>query len=166
MVAFLKIFLAALCFVIAVMLMLTVLASLLNKKAETFFDEGEMLWIDRRHVWGFPISFTKYSMNNERLFVRSGLLNLVENEVRLYRVLDLQLVQSLKQRLLGLGTIVVRTSDKSLHTFELRNICHAREVKELLSEHVEEQRQKNRVSSREYMAVDTDEEDDNADDFV
>ena len=52
----------------------------------------EFIWKDRkRNALGLPWTFTKYSLSEDRLFVESGLLKTVENEVRLYRILDLSL---------------------------------------------------------------------------
>lgn len=111
------------------------------------------LWKDRkRTLFGLPWSFTKYSFTDERLFIQTGLLNLQENECRLYRILDLKLTRSFGQRIFGLGTISISSSDKNLGDFELKNIKHPRDVKELLSETIEAQRDKKRVVSREYMS--------------
>ena len=112
----------------------------------------EILWKDRKRIiFGLPWTFTKYSFTEERLFIQTGILNLQENECRLYRILDLKLTRSFWQRLFGLGTITVSSSDKNLGNFELKNIKHSKETKELLSRTIEEQRDKKRVVSREYM---------------
>ena len=55
------------------------------------------------------------------------------------------------QRIFGLGTIRVESSDKTLKDFEIKNIKNSAEVKEELSELVEEQREKKRVSTREFV---------------
>lgn len=112
----------------------------------------EVLWEDRKRIiFGLPWSFTKYSLTDERLFIESGLLTTKENECRLYRIMDLQLTRTLGQRIFNLGTITICSSDKSLGDFELKNIKNPKEVKELLAEQVEVQRDKKRVVSREIM---------------
>jgi hypothetical protein len=50
-----------------------------------------------------------------------------------------------------MGTIKIVSSDKSLNNFELKNIKRPREVKEKLSELVEQQRDLKRVTGRELM---------------
>lgn len=120
---------------------------------------ANILWQDRKRYFGLPISFTKYSMSEDRLFVETGFLNLTQNEVRLYRILDLQLKRSLGQRIFGVGSILVSSSDKSLGTFEIKNIKHSANVKEMLSVQVEQQREEKRVYSRENMLDDTDDSD-------
>ena len=98
-------------------------------------------------------------MSEDRLFVETGLLNLTQNEVRLYRILDLQLKRSIGQRIFGVGSIIVSSSDKSLGTFEIKNIKNSANVKEMLSVQVEQQREEKRVYSRENMLDDVDDAD-------
>ncbi len=112
----------------------------------------EFIWKDRkRNALGLPWTFTKYSLSEDRLFVERGLLKTVENEVRLYRILDLSLSRTLSQKIFGIGTIKVSSADKTLGDFEIKNIKKPDKVKEDLSRLVEENREKKRVSGREYM---------------
>lgn len=127
----------------------------------------EILWKDRKRGFlGLPLSFTKYSLTKERLFVETGFINSVENEVRLYRILDVQMTRTLGQKMFGLGSINVHSSDASLKDFTIKNIKKPKYVKELLSELVEKQRDEKRVVNRELMAssIDDDELDDHDDD--
>ena len=127
----------------------------------------EILWKDRKRGFlGLPLSFTKYSLTKERLFVETGFINSVENEVRLYRILDVQMTRNLGQKMFGLGSINVHSSDASLKDFTIKNIKKPKYVKELLSELVEKQRDEKRVVNRELMAssIDEDELNDNDDD--
>lgn len=112
----------------------------------------EIIWKDRkRNAFGLPWTFTTYSFSEDRLFVKSGLLKTIENEVRLYRILDLSLSRTLLQKIFGTGTIRISSADKTLGDFELVNVKKPEEIKEKLSNLVEENREKKRVSSREYM---------------
>lgn len=124
---------------------------------------ANILWHDRKRYLGLPISFTKYSMSEDRLFVETGFFNLTQNEVRLYRILDLQLKRSLGQRIFGVGSIIISSSDKSLGTFEIKNIKNSANVKEMLSVQVEQQREAKRVVGREYMGGDVDFDEDDID---
>lgn len=100
--------------------------------------EIEILWKDRKRVLGLPLSFTQYSMSADRLFLKKGLLNLSVDEVILYRVRDISLKMSLGQRLFGVGSVLVLSSDKSLPELELKNIRRPQQVKELIHRQVEE----------------------------
>ncbi len=118
------------------------------------------LWKDRKRTFlGLPLSFTKYCLTDDRLFIETGFFNSVENEVRLYRILDLQLSRSLGQKIFGLGTIKVKSADKTMGDFEIKNIKNSKAVKEQLSNLVEEMRDKKRVVNREMMVDDTDDDD-------
>ena len=115
-------------------------------------NKNELNWYDRKRLWcGLPWTFTKYGMSDDRLFVQTGLFNTHEMEVRLYRILNLRLDRSLIQRVFGLGTIHVDSSDLDLKCFPLKNIRDSQGVKELLSEQVEIERKRNRVYSRENL---------------
>ena len=141
--------------VLIISIVLCILSSRRNRKVRTISVSGRYLWSDRKHsIYGFPISFTKYTLTTERLFIVTGLFNTTENEVRLYRILDLQLRETFGQKLLGLGSVVLKTSDKSMRNFSIKNISHAKAVKELLSDSVEAQRRKNGVVSREFIDYD------------
>ena len=112
----------------------------------------EILWKDRKRVWcGLPWTFTVYSLSGDRLFIRKGFFSQKEDEVRLYRILDLSLSRSFVQRIFGLGTITVSSSDKTMKNFEIKNIKNSRDVKELISENVEAQRDAKRIYGREYL---------------
>ena len=57
------------------------------------------LWKDRKRHLGLPLSFTRYSLSEDRLFCETGLLNMKSDEILLYRVRDLRLTISLGQRI-------------------------------------------------------------------
>ncbi len=112
----------------------------------------DVVWKDRKRIiFGLPWTFTKYGLSEDRIFVETGLLNLQENEVRLYRIMDVSLERKLWQRLFGLGTITCFSSDKSMGTFQIKNIKKPSEVKELISSYVEEERSRKRVTSKEFI---------------
>ncbi len=124
---------------------------------------GELLFKQRKRNWcGLPWSFTVYSYDEERLFVKSGVFNIREDEVRFYRILDISLKRSFMQRIFGMGTIVIDSSDKTMKCFEIKNIKNSKETKEQLSELVEEERQRKRITGREFM---TDHDHDGYDDY-
>ena len=115
-------------------------------------------WSDRKRIiFGLPWTFTKYAATDEKLLIRTGVLNVKEDEVRLYRILDLTLKRTLFQRLWGLGTIHVCSADKYTPEFEILNIKNPEIVKNMLSDMVEEERRKKRVSGREFMSSEEDE---------
>ncbi len=122
---------------------------------------AEIIWKDRKRIFfGLPWTFTKYSISEDRLFISTGFFSVKEDEVRLYRIMDVSLERKLWQRMCGLGTIKCCSADKTMGDFEIRNIKKSREVKEMLSNMVEDERTKKKVSSREFMDHERDEFDD------
>ena len=64
-------------------------------------------WQDRKRFLGMPLSFTRYMLSEDRLFLSKGLLNVRDDEILLYRVRDISTSRSLFQRLFGVGTVTV-----------------------------------------------------------
>lgn len=111
----------------------------------------EYLWKDRKRHLGLPLSFTRYRLSEDRLFCETGFLNIKSDEVLLYRVRDLQLNISLGQRIFGVGTVCVVSSDKSIPHLDLKNIKHPRQVKELIHQNVEAAKDRRRMRATELM---------------
>ncbi len=115
------------------------------------------LWRDRKRiVFGLPWTFTTYTLTEDRLIVKTGVLNTSEDEIRLYRILDITLRRSFWERLFGLGTLHLCTADKSSPEVDILHIPSPREVRTLLSDKVEEERSSRYVGVREYMGEDED----------
>ena len=121
----------------------------------------EYLWKDRKRYFGLPLSFTRYKLSDDRLFLSVGFLNIKDDEVLLYRIRDIDTSRTLWQRIFGVGTITVMSSDKTMPTLELKNVKDPVFVKELLHKQVEEMKIKRRVRVGEIMATG-----DNVDDEV
>ena len=129
----------------------------------------EQLWHDRKRYFGLPISFTRYALSDDRLFTSVGFLNIKDDEILLYRVRDIDTSRSLWQRLFGVGTVTVMSSDKTMPTLVLKNIKDPIFVKELIHKQVEETKIKRRVRFGEIMTDadgDGDPDDDMLDDEI
>ncbi|MBE6564424.1 MAG: PH domain-containing protein [Ruminococcaceae bacterium] len=115
-------------------------------------DKTEYIWRDRKRIiFGLPWTFTVYKLTKEKLLIESGFLSKKEEEIRLYRIMDLTLHRPLGQRLWGLGTIHCCTADKSTPEFDIRRIKKPSAIKNLLSDMVEQQRDEKRITAREFM---------------
>ena len=125
----------------------------------------EYLWKDRKRYFGLPLSFTRYCLSDDRLFVSVGLLNIKDDEILLYRVRDIDTVRTLWQRLFGVGTVTVVSSDKTMPKLELKNIKDPIFVKELIHKQVEEAKIQRRVRVGEIMTTDMDGDGEPDDDF-
>lgn len=124
----------------------------------------EQLWHDRKRYFGLPISFTRYSLSDDRLFISVGFLNIKDDEILLYRVRDIDTRRTLWQRIFGVGTVTVMSSDKTMPTLVLENIKDPIFVKELIHRQVEETKIKRRVRFGEIMT--TADDDDDPDDLM
>ena len=116
-------------------------------------------WQDRKRYLGMPLSFTTYSVSEDRLFRDSGLLNRTYEEVLLYRIRDISLKRSLGQMILGVGTIVIHSSDKSSGTLEIENVKSPKQVKERIHPLVEEAKTRRRFRCGEFDTIGDDNED-------
>lgn len=116
----------------------------------------EYLWRDRKRHLGLPLSFTRYALSEDRLFISEGALNIRDDEVLLYRVRDIDTRRSLWQRLFGVGTVTVISSDKTMPNLVLKNIHDPVMVKELIHQQVEEVKIQRRVRFGEVMTTDDD----------
>lgn len=111
---------------------------------------NEIIWKDRkRTIFGLPLSFTVYTLTDEKLLIDTGFLNKKQEEVMLFRIMDITLERKLSQRLFGVGTIHCCSADKTTPEFEIKSVKYPQDVKETLSKEVYKARQANRVGSRE-----------------
>ena len=124
------------------------------------FNGAQYIWKDRKRYLGLPLSFTRYAVSDDRLFLSTGLLNIRDEEILLYRVRDLSLSRSLGQRIFGVGTIVVTSSDKSQPVLHIKNVKDPAGVKELIHTQVEEMKIRRRVRVNEVSTSSSDTEDD------
>lgn len=115
------------------------------------------IWHDRKRILGLPISFTRYALSEDRLFLKRGVINVKQDEIVLYRVRDLRVSVSLWRRLFGVGTVTVISTDKSIPELMLKNIRQPNEVKELIHEYVEKMKIARRMRVGE-MSMDVDDD--------
>ena len=115
-------------------------------------DATKFVWQDRKRIFfGLPWTFTRYYLTDEKLIIDTGFFSRTEDEVRLYRILDITLRRSLWERMFNLGTIHCCSGDKSMGEFDIKHIKNPKLIKEMLSEMVEEKRLERRVGMREFM---------------
>lgn len=109
------------------------------------FTTDKLLWTDRKRYFGLPLSFTRYAISEDRLFQATGILNLKYEEILLYRIRDITLSRSFGQRIFGVGSITVTSSDKSRPVLVIQNVKDAPAVKELIHQQVEDMKIRRRV---------------------
>nr|MCR5617526.1 PH domain-containing protein [Clostridiales bacterium] len=86
---------------------------------------------------------------NNRLYIRKGLFNTTEDEILLYRVLDVTFRRTLGQKIFGVGSIFLNTADQTAPVIELKNVKNSDRVRKALSAIVEKERDEKRVLGKE-----------------
>ena len=129
------------------------------------FKGNEYFWKDRKRYLGLPISFTRYALSHDRLFLSVGFFSVKDDDILLYRIRDISVRRTLWQRIFGVGTVTVQSSDKTHPSLELKNVKNPLRVKELLHDLVEEMKAKRRMRFGEILGsgYDENEQDDNMD---
>jgi len=92
-----------------------------------------------------------YQVTTERVIVKKGLLSRDYEDIELVRVQDVDYKQTLGERILNIGDIVVRSSDPSNPVVTLRNVTHPGKVHEVIRRATQAARQKYRFSFQEEM---------------
>lgn len=113
-------------------------------------EYNNILWKDRKHHLWFPLSFTSYYIENDRLMIKRGLLSTQLDETLLYRIVDITCHQSLLGKLFGTGNLVIKAKVDSSPEIVLENIVAPFKIHTLISNAVEESRQKRNVVGKEF----------------
>lgn len=112
-------------------------------------NNTEIIWKDRKRFLGLPLSFTKYVVKNNRLYTSTGFLSTKEEELLLYRILDFKLDITLWNRIFNVGTITLFTCDETDKELKLIKIKRPKEVRDILSDLVEQKRGEIKIKGRE-----------------
>ena len=72
--------------------------------------------------------------------INEGLLTSKENEILLYRVLDITLQRTLLQKIFSLGTVIIESQDRFQPHLVVKNIKNAQMFKDNLSDAAEEEK--------------------------
>ena len=115
--------------------------------------EEKILWADTKRWLGLPWTFTKYRVDEDRLYTKEGFLRTETDELLLYRILDIKSSQTLWQRICGVGTVTLFCTDKSDGVLELKNIKKYEQVRRFLSELVEQKRTETGIKGREIFGA-------------
>lgn len=123
-------------------------------------EKQELIWKDRKRYFGLPLSFTRYSIRGMRFYISKGLIKIEENELLLYRIMDIKLNRTVRDRIFRVGTITLFTVDKTDSIIKITRIKKPARVRDLISKMVEEERTKVRVRGKEIFGVGDDNSDD------
>ncbi|MBQ7009393.1 MAG: PH domain-containing protein [Ruminococcus sp.] len=120
-------------------------------------EEFSYIWTDKkRTIFGLPISFTRYFLTETKFITRTGLFNIDEDELDLYKITDKKLRLPFMQRLFKCGSIVIYSKDTDTPSKEVTSIKNSRKVSELIDKYINAQRDKYGIRGRDMMNVDVD----------
>lgn len=99
----------------------------------------------RTKLFALPICFTTYTINEEKVNIKSGFLNITEDDAFMYKIQDARLSKSLMERIFKLGTITCYTGDTTHPELKLIHIKKSGEIKDFIMNKSEEARLKRRT---------------------
>ena len=124
----------------------------MKNKHQFSMSEDDPLLIKERKRWmffGLPFTFTKYRLSAKNLNLRKGFFTTTEDDLLLFRVMDISIKRTLMQKIMRLGTMIIISSDKTDSTLEVKNIKRIHNFKSVLEKCVEEERQRMRFRTGE-----------------
>ena len=120
-----------------------------EKYEESKMSKGELRYTERSRwlLFGLPWTFTKYEIRDNDFTIINGFFTVRENDCYMYKISDVEITRTLLQRMAGLSTITLFTSDVTDRTITMKNIKHGREIKDFLLQASEAARIKRRTVS-------------------
>jgi len=88
---------------------------------------------------------TKFEVTTQRIRLSTGIFSKISDEVELYRVKDVTLVEPFFLRMFSLGNVVLVTSDRTHPIIVIPAIPNAKKLREQLRTHIEKVREKKLV---------------------
>ncbi|MDI9508699.1 MAG: PH domain-containing protein [Clostridiales bacterium] len=106
-----------------------------------------MVYVERKRTkfLGLPLSYTKYTVSEEKLTITSGFLSITEDDAFMYKIQDVRLTRSFMERLFKLGTITCYTGDTTHPKLVLEHIKRSGIIKDFIMHSSEEARRKRRA---------------------
>jgi hypothetical protein len=111
-------------------------------------EEGEQILWEGRPFLSVTV---RYIITNERVRIIEGLIGKTREDIELVKIQDMSQSQTAGERLLNLGDITIRSSDRSHPEVVLNNIKDPQAVHETLRRAVLKARQVHGLAFREYM---------------
>ena len=99
----------------------------------------------------YLVASTRYRLTSQRLFAQTGLIAKNLEEVELFRVKDVTLSQGVLDRLLGVGTVTVLSTDDTAPELDLAGIRDPLAAKEALRTAFRAARQREGLRTAEFI---------------
>ena len=98
----------------------------------------------------FDTRFINYTLTTERLIIKKGILTRTTDEIELYRIKDIRLIEPILQRLVGLSIVEITSSDRSNPNLSLAGIKKGDELRNTMRNEVERLRTTKKVREIDY----------------
>lgn len=98
----------------------------------------------------FDTRFINYTLTTERLIIKKGVLTRTTDEIELYRIKDIRLIEPILQRLVGLSIVEITSSDRSNPNLSLAGIKKGDELRNMMRNEVERLRTTKKVREIDY----------------
>jgi uncharacterized membrane protein YdbT with pleckstrin-like domain len=98
----------------------------------------------------FDTRFINYTLTTERLIIKKGILTRTTDEIELYRIKDIRLIEPILQRLVGLSIVEITSSDRSNPNVSLAGIKKGDELRNTMRNEVERLRTTKKVREIDY----------------
>jgi uncharacterized membrane protein YdbT with pleckstrin-like domain len=83
----------------------------------------------------------KVRITNQRMIISEGVFSRRTEEVELYRVRDVGVVEPFLYRLVGIGNVIIKSTDKTDPDMVLKGFSNAHQIKDLIRTNAEYYRQ-------------------------
>ena len=105
------------------------------------------LWTGRPNFFLSPVQaiVSRYRVTNERLINDRGFITKHTEQLDLFRVNDVQIRQGLLQRLFGVGTVIVISSDASAPQKKMLDVANPHRVGDIVRQAARAEEQRRRV---------------------
>lgn len=122
-----------------------------NVHEEYVIWEGKPAGLTDRIKDKAKVNSTSYTLTNQRIIIKSGLIGKKVEEIELIKLKDIKLDQSIKDRLIGVGTLTIVSIDNTTPILHLVDIKDANAVKDLIRKAAKDEKSKYNVQYRESL---------------
>ena len=126
-----------------------------QEKFESMY--GNVIWTGKPcSFFGLPWNFTRYILTDKKLIIRTGFLNIKEEKIELYRIVDMSMNHPITQRIFGCGTINLMSKDVSCPNVSLKEVKNPYMVYKLFEDAIESQKKEYNVLGKDIYGVSSD----------
>lgn len=117
-------------------------------------EEIDYIWTDKkRTLFGLPLSFTRYYLTESKFITQVGFLNIKEDEIDLYKIIDKSVSRPLTQRLFGCGSITIHSKDADTPTKIVQSVKYVHKVSKLIDKYMNKMRDRYGIRGRDMVGI-------------